>query len=101
MDVYVGNDNVITLTGLQNVNTGAYITGATVTGQLKTWAGTNVGTSITLSYVAASDGDYRGTIEEDVSITAGKAYWLYVDVDAGSDLKAHWELPLSAVRRSN
>jgi len=44
-------------------------------------------TAITMSYVAASDGQYRGTIDEGVVLQNGATYWIEISADAGSDVK--------------
>jgi len=100
MQIFLLNDNVLVLDELTNAVTGAYINSATVTAQLKTATGTSVGAPLTLAYVAASNGKYRSLIEEDVAVSAGVSYEYHIDADAGSDLKAHWEVPLTAVKRT-
>jgi hypothetical protein len=44
-------------------------------------------TAVTMSYVTASDGKYRGTIDDDVVLQNGATYWIEVSADAGSDKK--------------
>jgi len=99
MEIYIGNDSLIVVDELKNVATDAFLNSATVSAQLKTTAGVNVGSAITLSYVAASDGKYRGTLEEDAAVVSTQDYELHIDVDGGSDLKAHWEIPVKALKR--
>ncbi len=77
----------------------SYINDATVTAQLKTSLGVSVGGALTLSYVAASDGKYRSLIEEDTAFALNVSYEYHIDADAGSDLKAHWEVPVVAIKR--
>lgn len=102
MQILIGNDNLLVLDELKNVATDAFInTGATVTATLKTAAGVTVVGPLTLSYVSASDGKYRATVEEDLAVVANMAYEMHIDVDAGSDLKAHWEVPVSAIKRTS
>src|SRR5574342_283951 len=99
MQIYIANDNVLVMDGLKNVVTEAYVNSATVTAQLKTDTGTNVGGALTLAYVSPSNGRYRATIEEDLAVVEGTAYVFHIDADAGSDLKAHWEIPVTAIVR--
>ncbi len=69
MYIYIANDNVLVVDGLKDVVTDTYLNTATVTAQLKTTAGTNVGGALALAYVAASRGRYRATLEEDLALT--------------------------------
>jgi hypothetical protein len=85
MVISIGSDNTVTLTGLYDSVLGDYVNDATVTGTIYTDSGTSVGT-FTLSYVAASDGDYRGGITASTSstLTAGNAYSIRVVATSGS-----------------
>ena len=109
MELLLLNDNLLYLLLLQNEHTDAYVNNATVTAQVKDMAGTNVGTSLTLTALGSltpvtlrgktyADGNYFTTIEEDIAISAGD-YEIWVDADAGSDLKGHWEVPVKAIKR--
>ena len=93
--IYRLSDNIIEVTGVKNVATGAYLnsanvdvtlvdasSGAEVSGQ--TWP-------MALSYVAGSDGDYRGTITDAISIDEGQTLIAKVTVDGGAGLKRYWE----------
>ena len=60
---WLDSDNRIELTGLTDQSDDSYVNDATVTGQLKTRAGVNQGSAVTLSYIAASDGNYAGTVD--------------------------------------
>jgi len=75
--IYVGSDNRIELTGLRDPDDDSYVNDATVTALLKDSTDTSTisGSSITLTYVTGSDGDYRGSIPSSVSLTAGTAYY--------------------------
>lgn len=97
--IYIGNDNVLTMDGLKDVVTDAFLNAATVTAQLKTAEGADVGGALTLSYVAESRGRYRATIEDDLALIDQTAYQVHIDVDAGADLRAHWEVPVTAITR--
>lgn len=94
--VYVENDNRVLLTGLQNQSSGSYENSATVSGQITDAAGTNVGTAITFNYISASNGNYEGTIEDGVALSANTRYTLTVTADAGSDKIGKWVIPLIA-----
>lgn len=90
MILYVAEDNAITLTGLTNRNTAAYVNDATVTYSLRTAASTSPGTgtelaSGTLAYVAASSGNYRAVLESSAATLApGTAYYLWVAVSSST-----------------
>jgi hypothetical protein len=88
-NLYIGVDTVVTYGGMQNPITAAYINDATVTCTIKDLTGTAVTPTgftwpVTLAYVAASDGIYRGTIDKNIAITAGISYWLEITAVSGS-----------------
>lgn len=107
--IYIGNDNIIWLLGLTNTVSGNAVNAATVTGQVKTRAGVNVGSaisftphgSITIDGTTYPDGNYRGAVEEDLDMDRGGHYVAHIDADAGGDLKAHWEVALHALVRAS
>lgn len=78
-----GSDITVLWSGLKDHVTGSFINDATVTGVLKDAAGSTV-QSITFAYVAASDGNYRGTITAAANLVATYAYELTVTATAGS-----------------
>ena len=82
--LYVGSDNRIELTGLRDPDDDSYVNDATVTALLKddTDTTTVTSSSITLDYVAASNGNYRGSIPSTVTLVDGTSY--YVRITASS-----------------
>lgn len=67
--LYVGNDATLTATALKNDAAGTFLNSATVTCQpynLATGTAVAVGSPVTLSYVAASSGNYAGVLESSV-----------------------------------
>lgn len=71
--IYLDNDNLIEFSAgnyLTDAEDGTAVTGATVTAQLAEADGTPVGSSITMSAVAGEDGNYRGTIPDDLDLSA-------------------------------
>ena len=81
--LYIGEDLTVTWTGASvTVNgTTSYLNSATVTYAITDAAGTAVsGGTGTLSYIAASNGNYEGTIESTVltasNFTVGRTYLL-------------------------
>ena len=78
-----GSDISVLWTGLADHATGSYINDATVTGVLKDAAGSTI-QSITLTYVAASNGNYRGTITYGANLVPLSHYKLIVTAASGS-----------------
>ena len=100
---FLANSNILDLLGLANHVTGAAINGATVTVTVKDSAGAEVAGQVwpaTMSYVAASSGDYRAILSEDVTFLANKNYRAFIDADAGPGLVGHWEFPFQAKIRT-
>jgi len=96
--ILIGNTAAVELTGLRDEVSGAYVTDASVVATLKTRLGVTIGTA-TLEYVAASNGNYRGSFADDIALTAGQIYVVDVHVDAGSGLGANWRQERKAVYR--
>lgn len=82
--LYVGEDMAIQMIGLRDAITGSYVNDATMTYTLKTAAGVAVtgASAISMAYVAASDGNYRGTMDAAVSgtLTNETVYYLEITV---------------------
>ncbi len=84
--LYIGSDSSIEIDALKDPITAAFVNDATGTAELKNPAGDVVtnGGSITLSYIASSEGDYRGTLPDNAAINDGSSsgdgpdYWLEV-----------------------
>ncbi len=73
----INSDNLVRLDGLTNASSGAYINNATVTFVLLDSNGATV-TSGNLTFVAASNGRYEGTISHTVSLTLNAFYTLQI-----------------------
>lgn len=100
---FLANSNILDLLSLTNHITAAPINGATVTVTVKDSTGAEVSGQVwpaTMSYVAASSGDYRAILSEDVAFVANKNYRAFVDADAGPGLVGHWEFPFQAKIRT-
>lgn len=83
--IYIAADRTVTYSGASAG--GSYLNSATVTYSLKDATLTTVsGGTGTLSYVAASNGNYSGTIESTVTstLTAGEKYYLDITLVSGS-----------------
>lgn len=93
--IYLGNDTVIEVTGLQNAVDSSYLNAATVTVTINDSAGTEVVSSQALSYVAASNGNYRATLDKALiaSLTIGSRYFAIITA-AESGIDAQWRMPL-------
>ena len=94
--IYISSDNLIEVTGVLNVATNTYLNSATVTVRLVDAATSSdiSGQSwpLTLTYVAASNGDYRGTLSDDLVISGSQNITAQVTVDGGAGLKRYWEV---------
>lgn len=100
---YVSNDNLLQVIGLRDVDD-AYVNDATV---VCTGVATADGTAVsgdsfpkTLSYVTASNGEYRATLEDTLALVAGVAYVATVTVTVGGAAKARFDVPFTAAART-
>lgn len=91
----IGNDHTLEVTGLRDEVLNTYINDADVTAEIKNQSGVVVA-SVTLAYVASSNGNYRGTIEDTTAILNGKFYTAEITADAGGGLVAFWRKDLLA-----
>jgi hypothetical protein len=101
--LFIGNDQSIELTGLQDAISEAYINDASVTATVKTKEGVAVtGQSwpLTLAYVAASDGNYRGNLEDGLELIEATMYVIEVTADCGGDVIGFWRFNRQAVYRT-
>jgi hypothetical protein len=85
--MYLESDNRILLSGVYNQLTSAYVNNATVTlkiySALAQEVGDQIGTDISLAYVAASNGNYAGYIGHAVIASAGYPLILKIIVVVG------------------
>lgn len=75
----------------------AYLNGASVTLTLRRTDGVAVTGQtwpLALAYVAASNGDYRGTISAAVAVRRGETLVAEVNIDGGTDKVRYFELPV-------
>lgn len=92
--VYVGNTNLIELTGLKSAAEGSYVNNADVTVTVKDKDSNEVSGQTwpaTMNYVATSNGNYRGILEDDLALVDGTMYFAHIDADAGENRIGHWE----------
>jgi hypothetical protein len=79
-----------------------YINGASGSFTVKDPTGAAVvnGGPIALSYVAGSNGDYRGLLTNGFDPSAlGQGYTIFVDLTAPGGFVGHWELPAQVLAR--
>jgi hypothetical protein len=99
--VFVGNDNLLKLTGLKKMAATVYDNEAVVTAVVTTRAGVNVtgqNMPVTLTYVEDSDGDYVGILYKEIEWELNEPYLAHVT--AFSDgLTALWTIRLTARTR--
>jgi hypothetical protein len=101
--VFVANTNMLELLGLRSEIEDEYIDDAAVSVTIKTKAGVEVSGvtwPLTMAYVAASDGDYRTILSEDLAFVAKADYIAYIEADGGAGRVGHWELPFKAQTRT-
>tara|TARA_R110002167_G_scaffold85605_1_gene232073 strand:+ start:1104 stop:1421 length:318 start_codon:yes stop_codon:yes gene_type:complete len=102
-NLYINNDNLLSVENLKNAATDVFINDATVTAILKNSAGGNVtGQSwpLTLAFVSSSNGDYKGTLEDGLVLTEGTTYTAEINADAGNDQIANWSVSFTAKKRT-
>jgi len=99
--LYIDSDNLVTLDALYDNAAAEYVNDATVTVTLTDRAGNEVSGEtwpVTLSYVAGSDGKYRGTLSDSLSLSANRRYTAKVTADGGAGKARTWYVGASAVR---
>ncbi len=82
--ISIGSDNIVRLDALTNASSGAYINNATVTFTLKDSTGAAVLSNQTMSYVAASNGRYEGTIPNGTTATMTQNAQYTIEITATS-----------------
>lgn len=94
MPWWIESDQLLTVGGLRDTVTGAYVNMATVEATMYEADGlTEVGGQtwpLALSYVPASDGDYVGILQDARMLEDGRVYWIEVVADAGADVIKTW-----------
>ena len=95
MTAFVSNTILLRVNGLFNVVDAAFVNAGTVTATIvdsndnevdgETWP-------ITLAYVAASDGNYRVALDDEVAFVAAASYTAKITALDGAS-KGFWEFP--------
>lgn len=94
--IYIGNDNLFVVRGLRNRATGDYVNDGTAELTLLDADGNEISGQtwpLSLTYIAGSNGDYQGTIEDDIDVEDGEEGTAVVDL-TGDSLTATLELPV-------
>ena len=102
-DIYLSNDNLLSVSSLRNSSSGSFMNNATVTATLKDTGGTNVSGQtfpVTLSYIADSDGNYQMTLDNALSMVEDTTYVATITATSSSGLYAEWEMTLTATKRT-
>jgi hypothetical protein len=101
-NIYLSNDNLLSVEGLKNSSSGSFMNDATVTATLKDSSGTSVSGQtfpVTLSYIAASDGNYQTTLENTLSMVEDSIYTATIAATSSGGLYATWDFNLTATKR--
>lgn len=101
--IYNDNDNVIELAGVRNGTTGDYLDAAAVAVTLTDSAGAEVSGEtwpLSMAYVAGSNGRYRATLADTLSLTAGQRYTATITADGGAGLFGKFVMDLVCQSRT-
>lgn len=99
--IWIGSDNTVAVTSLKNAVTDAYINDATVTFTLRDRNGVAVVLNGQAPYVAGSNGNYRGILEDTntVSLIRQGQYTLEISIVDGPGYTAYYEVDCCAMVR--
>jgi hypothetical protein len=100
MNIYVDNDNVLTLDELTDIVLDDFVNDATVTARLKGPDGIQIGSNINLGYIPASNGKYRGLIDDTHALEIRKRVTLEIEVNASGGRKGLWTVSALSTTRS-
>ena len=99
----IGNDQTLTVTGIRDEITDAYINDAAVTAIVKNPDGTEVSGQdwpLTLAYVTSSNGNYAGNLEDTLELVPLRPYIIEITIDAGGGRVAKFRLTRNAIDRT-
>lgn len=102
MKLLIGNDQLLTISGVRDAITDETLDAATVEVTIKTRDGIAVdGQSWPLLLTPEGAGVYSGILEDGLQLSKGD-YLLEISIDAGDDLVAFFKMTVSAnYRRTN
>lgn len=95
--IYKANDNLIEAIGVKNAASGEFINDASAEVTLVDESDVEVVGDTwpkTLNYVSGSNGDYRATLIDTLTLNADSRYTAKLTVDGGPGLMSRFELPL-------
>ena len=90
------NNMLLRVNGARDAKTAAFLNVATVTARLVDSLGVDIGGQtwpLTLDYVAASNGDYCGVLNDTLVQIIGAIEQAQITFDGGIGLKAFWKTP--------
>lgn len=101
--IFIGNDSLFTLTGFADDSAGGptFLVAATVTVTVRDLDGVEVpGISwpVTLAFIAASNGDYEGTVDAVIVLVEGQQYVATITARE-APVDGEWIIELFAARR--
>lgn len=103
MTAFIANTNVLDLIGLKDEIDGTFINDADVSVTIKDADGNEVTGQTwpaTMTYVAASDGNYRAFVSEEVEFVHRAKHTAIIDADGGENLVGHWEFVFRPLNRT-
>lgn len=103
MRLLIGNDQTISVSGVQDAVSGDFINNAVITATVKDACGEQVSGQdwpLTLNYVTDSDGNYRGTFEDGLELVENEIYIVEVHLTVPGDLVAYWRQKVPAAYRT-
>ena len=95
------NTQIIEIDGLKDVVSGTFLDSATATATLYNNQGQadSILNNITMNYIAASNGQYQGTVPDTFNAPLGSGYTLVITaVQAG--VQAQWTIPVQVKARN-
>jgi len=99
---YYKNDNMLELNGLKDEITEEFVNDADVTASVKDSENVEVTGQtwpLTLDYITASDGIYRGVLEAALDVAVGDKLTVEVTVDGGVGREAFFAIPITVRQR--
>jgi hypothetical protein len=90
MPWFVGSDQLVTIEGLRDPATNAYVNTATIEVTMTDAEGTAVAGQtfpLLLDYISSSNGNYQGLLEDTRELVDGQLYWLEITANAGGLVK--------------
>jgi len=104
MNVFIGNDNVITLDQAFDLVEQEFIDAATVTVTLLDRKDVEIDGQewpVAMGYVEESQGQYRAVLDDALDLTENQRLIALIELDAGSGKRAMWRVPCVATYRAS